>query len=439
MKASGALLYVLWAWLFAALGVALAVLGPALPELRGEFGVSLAGAGLLFSLHSAGYLLGVLVAGPLADARGRKLITGAGVVLLAGGMVLGAVSPGWALLLTSMVVAGAGFALVDVGLNAAIGDAVAGTGHRAAAMNLLHTAFPLGTLVAPVVLALAWRAGLGWRAAFVTSSLFTGLALTAFAARQPVWPRASEAPPAAAGAAIGGARGSRDAPGHVAGAGGLSLLRLGSVLRLLREPPLRRLAAIQGLYVGVEVGIAGWLATYLIEGLGADADTGALATAAYWGGFLVGRPVMAWVMYRLGPLRILPWLFVAGIVAGCAGAVASSVMMAAIAYALLGAAICGIFPTVMALALEGRTGDAGAVAALITAAAALGSLTWPWLLGAIAQAAGLRLAMATAAAPLLVILLIDLSSRLSSRAGLQGPRRTSYPAHPSAGASTPRL
>jgi fucose permease len=86
--------------------------------------------------------------------------------------------------------------------------------------------------------------------------------------------------------------------------------------------------------------------------------------------------------------------------------VAPSALWAAAAYTTAALSICGIFPTVMALALEGRTHDTGSTAALITGAASLGGLVWPWLVGAIAQEVGLRAAMATAAAPLLPMLLL---------------------------------
>ncbi|MGH2354189.1 MAG: MFS transporter, partial [Chloroflexota bacterium] len=378
-------LYALWAWLFAALGLSIAVFGPALPALRLDFGVSLAASGLLFSVHSVGYLLGVLVAGPLADARGRKVVTGSGAAALAAGMAFGAAAPDWPVLLAMMVLAGTGFAFVDVGLNAAIGDAVVGPGRRAAVMNLLHGAFPIGTLAGPAGLALAWSLGFDWRAAFLGTAAVTALALAGFAGRRAAWPRSVVA-------SVHGHRPSR------------------GVLRLLGEPYLRSLAAIQALYVGVEIGVAGWVATYLVEEFGAGEADGALVTAAYWAGFLIGRPAVAYLSHRVHPQRILPWLIVAGLAAGGVGVAAPAALVASAAYALLGVAISGVFPTAIALAQEGRHDDAGSVTALITAAAAVGGLTWPWLVGAVAQIAGLRAGMATAVAPLLPMLLIALTA-----------------------------
>ena len=371
------MLYALWAWLFICLGLCIAVLGPTIPGLRAEFGVSLATAGVLFTVHSTGYLGGVLVAGPLADRRGRRGVAAFGALALLTGTALAAFAPSWPWFLAAMVPSGLGFAFVDVGLNAAIGDAMPDARRRAAAMNLLHGAFPLGTLVAPAALALAWQLGAGWRATFLAIAAFTALALLPFIARTPRWPHYQRH------------------PGDV---------RPLAVLHLLREPHLARLAALQGLYVGVELGIPGWLATYLIATFGLGVGAGALATSLYWAGFLVGRPAVAWLTHRYGPGRVVFRLIFLAVAAAVAGVLAPSAPLAVAAYVVAGIAICGVFPTVMSVALHERQRDAGAVAALITAAASIGGLTWPWLIGVVADAAGLRAAMATAGLPLLAML-----------------------------------
>lgn len=322
-------------------------------------------------------------------------------------MTLAAISPSWPLVLLSMVFAGGGFAFVDVGLNAAIGDAVTGAGRRAAAMNLLHGAFPIGTLVAPAGLSLALTLGHGWRAVFVATAAAAAASLLGFLPGTAAWPRSHAASPE-------GDRGAvhpDDAPRQHALAGPANLLRV------VREPYLRSLAALQGLYVGVEAGIAGWLASYLVGQFGASPANAALATSAYWAGFLVGRFVMAYATHRYGPHRLLPWMCVASLATAIAGVSVPTPLLAAAAYAAAGLALAGIFPTVMALALEGRRADAGAATALITAAASLGGLIFPWLFGVVAQAAGLRAAMAGTAVPLIAMLFLARTANAHHAAG----------------------
>ncbi|CAA9284923.1 MAG: hypothetical protein AVDCRST_MAG77-4175 [uncultured Chloroflexi bacterium] len=409
----------LWAWLFVCLGLSIAILGPAIPELRTQFSVSLGAAGALFSVHSAGYFVGVLVAGPFADRRGRRGVTTVGAVLLALGMALAALAPNMAWFLGAMVPAGLGFAAVDVGLNAAIGDAVVDPRRRAAAMNLLHGAFPLGTLAAPAGLALAWSVGMDWRAVFVCISAITTAAAVTAMAQRGRWPERVGQQQTAGGERAGNID-STAGSSVAAGAAPVSSARparTNSMLVVLREARLVRLAVLIGLYVGVELGIAGWIATYLIEEFQTGEGAGALSTSVYWGGFLVGRPVLAWITHRFGPGRTLPWMMAAGLVTGLAGVLAPSALTATAAFLGTGLAVCGVFPTVMALALQDRRGDAGVVTALITAAASIGGLVLPWLVGAVADSAGIRIAMTTAVAPLLVMLPLAWASRHDGAAG----------------------
>jgi MFS transporter, FHS family, glucose/mannose:H+ symporter len=376
-------LFLLWAYLFVVLGLSLAILGPSIPAFRADFGVSLSTAGVVFTLQSLGYLVGVLIAGPLADRYGRAPITSVGVVALVAGNAAAALSPTWSQFLAALTLGGLGFACVDVGLNAAIGDAMETAGKRATAMNLLHASFPIGTLAAPALLSLLWQTGNTWRGALMLIALATALPLAGLLTRRPRWP----------------------ATGNAGAGAGLSLSSgLASLLRVAREPRLVRLSVLQGLYVGVEIALAGWITTYLIETFGAEEGAAALATSAYWAGFLLGRPAVALLVRRFEPHLILPWLIGISVCIAATGVVAPNALAATGIYFLAGVAISGVFPTVMALALEGRERDMGAVTALIAAAASVGSLIWPWLVGAVAEGVSLRVAMAVAAAPLLVML-----------------------------------
>lgn len=385
------MLFGLWAWLFVCLGLGISILGPSIPALRHEYSLSLGTAGALFTVHSLGYLIGVLLAGPLSDHSGRRAVTAVGAASLAAGMSLAAISPSWLLFLGAMIPCGIGFACIDVGLNAAIGDAVSDARKRAATMNLLHGAFPLGTLVAPAALAVAWRFGGDWRLTFIAITVFTAAALIPLLARRPRWPN--------------------DARGDAA-AGTPASSNPAAVVRLLRNARLARLAALQGLYVGVELGVAGWIATYLVDEFKTDADAGALSTSLYWAGFLVGRPLLAWLTHRFDPATVLHRSVIAGLLFAVAGVFAPDPVSTTVVYVATAIAICGVFPTVMSLALQDRSRDAGAVTALITAAASVGGLSWPWLVGATADAFGLRAAMAVTAAPL--VPMIFLASRLHS-------------------------
>lgn len=433
-------LTLLWAYLFLCLGLAIAVFGPALPAFRADFGVPIAAAGVVFTFHSLGYLASNVLVGPLADRYGRRIVTAGGAAVLSLGLVLAALSQSWPVFLATMIVNGLGFCAVDVGLNAALGDATGSAGARSRAMNLLHSAFPIGTLAGPAALSLAWQLNAGWRATLLAIAGATLLALVPLSLRLP-WPAQHGAPtpslapepvpirlavpvsasvsePNAAPLSVFAANGHVDSA-RLASSGvsdgrtqqdrstGKPLagrIKQASLLHALREPHLAQLAGLQALYVCVEVGLSGWIATDLVDRFGAGEGAGALATSAFWGGFLIGRPLVAWISHRANPARLLPWMVGLALLTAAGSVLVTGPVAASVAYALTAIAIAGIFPTVMALALQDRPGDAGAVTSLITAAASVGGLLWPWLIGVVAGGWGLHLAMALASAPLLPML-----------------------------------
>ncbi len=65
------------------------------------------------------------------------------------------------------------------------------------------------------------------------------------------------------------------------------------------------LALFLGLYVGAELGLAGWILSYATTLKLADAAEGAYLTAAFWGAFTFGRLLGIPLATRLQPQYIL--------------------------------------------------------------------------------------------------------------------------------------
>ena len=117
-------LYGLVAWLHVIVGAALAIQGPALPQIRATFGLSLFGVSWLFPAMSLGHLLGVLGSGVPSVTRRRRLMTMFGTVMLTVGFTALGGAPYWGVALAGGLVLGLGFGCLDVVLNAAIGDGI---------------------------------------------------------------------------------------------------------------------------------------------------------------------------------------------------------------------------------------------------------------------------------------------------------------------------
>ena len=134
------------------------------------------------------------------------------------------------------------------------------------------------------------------------------------------------------------------------------------------------------LYVGLEVGFAGWIHTYAEEIDFSDVAATWL-TAVFWVGFTLGRIASSAFSQRVRPKSML--------IASCGLAVIAAAVLVVgngstapvwIGAALMGVATAPQFPAMFNY-LERRIRVTGSATAWFVAGAGLGGLTFPWLIG----------------------------------------------------------
>lgn len=155
---------------------------PAMPAIASDLGAGVEGAQLTVSLFMAGFALGQLFYGPLADSLGRKrvLVVGLGLFVLASlGCALVNSLP-WLLALRFVQALGGAAAAVVV--NALLRDLFSGM-ELVRAMSMVMMTMTLAPLVAPLIggALLGW----GWRTIFVTLALLAVLVLWQIVQRLP--------------------------------------------------------------------------------------------------------------------------------------------------------------------------------------------------------------------------------------------------------------
>ena len=149
-------------------------------------------------------------------------------------------------------------------------------------MNLMHGAFSIGAVAAPLVLGLIMATGLSWtllfRAiAFLFAILGIALAAMPFSRLGRVESGAKDREP-----------GARIARGPAYYLGFVCLL----------------------LYVGTEIGISNWIAEYFVRIFSADPAFAPLAVSLFWTGLLAGRFGVP-ALYRGTPTGSRPFRFLA--------------------------------------------------------------------------------------------------------------------------------
>jgi fucose permease len=339
-------------------GFLLYALGPALPALREQLGVSRA----TVSLHTTLIAIGAITVGVVGDrvvlVLGRRRafwVAAIGVSLCALGLALGG-----RLEITLPVAAVFGFsgALLVAIIQAALADRH-GTLAPAAIVESNALAAALGAS-APLAVALAILLGFDWRAVFVEAALLAVPAL-ALAYGSVCFPAAPELP-------------------HD------------------HEPALPRGYWLYWLallfFVAIEFCVVFWSTDYLESERDLAASSAAAAASLFLVGMALGRFVGGWLAKRVTPERLLV-LALAVASCGFVGFWLVPVTPAAvIALGVTGAGVALLYPLGLSLAIRaagGRTDAASARAAFATGVAVAVA---PFVLGALADAAGLRTAYA---------------------------------------------
>lgn len=145
------------------------------------FALSGAQTGLVVTAVGLVPLFALLPVGRLLDRHGERGIVSVGALLLAAGAAAAASAPSYPLLLSLLLVGGAGYATSQPGGSKAVA-AWFDAGRRGVAMGIRQTGLPLGGAAAAAVLpalaaAVGWRVALGSAAAVAAvGAVFFGLA-----------------------------------------------------------------------------------------------------------------------------------------------------------------------------------------------------------------------------------------------------------------------
>jgi predicted MFS family arabinose efflux permease len=300
----------------------------------------------------------------LADRYPRKWFVCGGLFAMAGAAFAAALAPSpWVLALATAIAwvgSGSGVALSQ----ASLVDAHPQQRERVLARWALLG--EIGDLGAPVLLAFLAASGLGWRAGYAIAGAAV-LAWAVLLARQP-FPTPTE----------------DDEEEESAWAGAVAALRNGPLLLWLFAGALCELLD--------EIVIV-FAALYLRDDLGVDAVGRSIIFGAGIGGAIAGAMITERLLARVAPLRLLLASSAACAVVYVAWWMAPSVWLSALLFAAVGATAAPLFPIASAqayAALPGRSGTVNAAAHLFTPL----TLAAPWALGALADAAGVRAALA---------------------------------------------
>ena len=359
--------------------------------LEADFDRSDAEFGLLYLVSALLFAVGALSSGLVAGRVGRRPVYASAALLIAAGMALEVVAPGWLVFLAGVGLTGAGCGVVvTVGSSIVMDVAAPGSGGT---LSRLHVFYSVGALVAPVAIGVLVGLGIEWRLLAGATGL-AGLALAEPLSRAGAVPPRPRAP-----------------------------VGTTSVPHLTGTPARLRLAlAALGLaiacYVAAESGVSSWLVGFLAD---EPMTAATLALSLFWAGIAAGRVTASRIADRFDPVRFTVSCAVAGGIAILAAVGLASGPIRIGLFLAAGFAFGPVYPMIMSVAGSLFPHRAAAVAGIVATMGVVGSITYPPLVGLIAGVAGLGAGMLGSA------LLIACSGGTVIVAGRLAGRRPSIP------------
>jgi MFS family permease len=334
---------------------------PRIPQVKERLGLDAGALGVVLLGAPVGVVVAVRVAGTVVARWGARATTlGAGSVAAIALVPLGLASD-LPTLVTSLVLLGGSLGLMDVAMNAQ--GVELERGYARPLMSGLHGAYSVGAILGAIT---------GSAAASAQFPVRTHLSMMAVALCVLLWTlcRAGlEAPPPD----------PRARPASPSSGEGWVLARLGVI----------GLCAFVG-----EGAMADWSAVYLRETLGAGPGVAGLGYAGFATAMATGRVSGDWALARWGPLRVVRAGSLAASAGLAAGLLAQQPAIVVACFSLFGLGVAVVAPVTFGAAgnLPGVAAAAGI--ARVTTVGYLGLLGGPPVIGLVAQAAGLRWALA---------------------------------------------
>ena len=126
------------------IGIVGNVMGPVMPEVIQDYGLSLTTAGIVFTAQGLVRLVAVFSTSSWSDRVGRKPVMRLGGIFMVIGAIGYGLSPMWVGHILSAIVIGAGSGMLDGASNALVSELH--TEKRGLALNRLHVFFGIGSL-----------------------------------------------------------------------------------------------------------------------------------------------------------------------------------------------------------------------------------------------------------------------------------------------------
>jgi len=367
---------------------AIVSIGPFLDSMMSDLGVPLSRGGLISAGLYVGNVTGIIVLNTTMARVPAKRALLVGTTLQGAGLIAAGLASWnlWSLVVAYLLVGFSG-ALMNTTCWMWVSAHVKKNTAAAALQMILF--FALAMMVIPLILGLALDRGAAWRWILVGEGGLSLLTMTTFLFLP-----------------------LTDVPGR-------QNVRLSHLRQVVKYNPVLLLGMMGAglMYVGAEMTMNVWLPKFQIDVFASSDTWASLSVTLFWVGLIAGRLLIMRLTRRYSPSRLM--LICACVMAVFTVAVAFAPSQAASLVLAVGAGLGASASYGLIGSYSGRfPGWQSSVASsLFILAGGVGSITFPYVMGPLAESAGFRIALAMIAVPAVIYALFALLIRSRSGEG----------------------
>jgi fucose permease len=345
---------------FALFGASMTVFGATLPEIIRAMDWSYLVAGVIIASNSFAYFVTTFVSGMMVHKIGLGRLMLGGLLLQGLGIGMFGTTRNILLNLGAFMLVGIGQGAIEIVTNFSVVQMEARG--RSRLMNLIHSAFTVGAILAPFLTGALISGGIAWR------SIYVALAATSFAMMGVF--------------CLPSARFQIFDGGHSPSQGGS--------LKILKHPALLLLALTMFLYVGTEIGISSWISEFFVTQFELAPSTAAYLVSLFWLGILLGRLGTS-LLYKGNQQARLLLIFSLGsaISLGTALLTRNAAASAALFFCT-GLGFSTIYPTVITIVGDRYAHARGVAIGFVSTTGGIGMCIFPFIMSGIANQTELR-------------------------------------------------
>ncbi len=333
--------------------------GGTLPVLLDELNFSYAYGGTMLLSSYLGFLIATLIAGPLADIAGKKIVISLACISLLIGMFGYSIVSTFGGIIGAMFIMGLGLGALEIGANLIIVDI-----HRedkGRYLNLLAFFHGIGAMIAPLFVGQMLVVGFSWRRIYQFGSILALFVLIYFLVIK--YPRT-----------LNSEKKKLDFRklGETAFSGKMILFYVGI-----------------SAYVAAEIGIGAWLVEFLQSVKAQYLTQSTFYLALFFGSITAGRFIGSFLVAKIGYLESTLYAGLAAMIFVSVGIFSSPAM--ALFIPLSGLFFAIIFPTLTAVVSDSHQENEGTILGVLFTFAGVGGMLGPWLIGLLSDWVGMQL------------------------------------------------